>query len=117
MLSAILYNKTMRSVICPAIDDVTMEAVFYALGNKDRLQIIKNLYQSSKKGDVALTCGNAVKGLDNLSPSTASHHFRILREGGLVKSSREGKECYNSLRLAELEQKFPGMVQNIIANI
>lgn len=107
----------MRSVACPSIDDITLESIFYALGNKDRLQIVNNLYRASNDGTGALACCNATKGLDNLSPSTASHHFRILREGGLVKSTRDGKECYNTLRLDELEQKFPGVLKSIIENI
>jgi len=49
-----------------------------------------------------------------LPKSTTSLHFRILREAGLIRSERVGVECDNSLRTAELEKRFPGLVRAIL---
>ncbi len=46
--------------------------------------------------------------------STCSLHFRILRDAGLVQSERKGVECGNSLRSAELERRFPGLLRTIL---
>jgi DNA-binding transcriptional ArsR family regulator len=96
------------------MDDVTLEALFYALSNETRLQIIFNLYQVHQNGGQALNCALAVENIEPLAPSTTSHHFRILREGGLVRSERAGKDCNNSLRMEELNQKFPGLLPAVL---
>ncbi len=105
------YIFVMRVMLHPSLDGITLESLFYALGNKERIQIIANLYRA---GDTALICAETMKGIDDLPQSTTSHHFRILREGGLVHSERKGKECYNTLRLKELETKFPGLMKTIL---
>lgn len=100
----------------PSLDDITLDAVFHALGDRNRLRIVANLFQQSNDQQ-PLICSEAVKGIDNLPASTTSHHFRILREGGLVRSVREGRDCYNTLRLDELEAKFPGLMKAVLTLI
>lgn len=104
----------MRTLVHPSIDDIELQALFYALGDKTRLRIIANLHAG---GTTPLICAEATANIENLSQSTSSHHFRILREGGLVHSERKGKECYNTLRTAELETKFPGLMKTILTTI
>lgn len=98
----------------PSIDDITLDAIFHALGDRNRLRIVANLYGQTEK---PLICTEAVKGIENLAPSTTSNHFRILRECGLVRSVREGRDCYNTLRLDELNAKFPGLLAAILMSI
>lgn len=98
----------------PSMDDITLDALFYALGNGTRLKIVARLYHAK---DTSLICNEAVADIDNLPPSTTSHHFRILREGGVIRSVRTGKECHNALRLEELESKFPGVLQSVLDNL
>jgi DNA-binding transcriptional ArsR family regulator len=45
-----------------------------------------------------------------------SHHFKILRGAGIVRTVIEGTEHMNSLRLAELEKKFPKVVSSVLKN-
>lgn len=92
----------------PAIEDVTLQSVLYALADPVRLEIIKKL--------TGMGCGlncSAAAPVD-LPKSTQSHHFRILREAGLVRSERRGTEVVNSLRCAEIEKRFPGVVSSVI---
>lgn len=98
----------------PSIDDITLAAIFHALGDRNRLRIVANLYREAGQ---PLICTEAVKGIDNLAPSTTSNHFRILRECGLVRSVREGRDCYNTLRLEELNGKFPGLFAAVLTSI
>jgi DNA-binding transcriptional ArsR family regulator len=98
-------------MVHPPLDDITLESLFYALGDKTRLRILSNIYAG---GENPIICAEATAGIANLSQSTSSHHFRILRESGLVHSERKGKECYNTLRLSELETKFPSLMKTVL---
>ncbi len=48
-----------------------------------------------------------------MAKSTLSHHFRILREAGIIATHREGGLALNVLRTAELEASFPGLLRAI----
>lgn len=79
----------------------------YALSDPTRLEIVGRLANASRK----LTCGE----LDlNRPKSSMSHHFKILRAAGLVETLIEGTEHMNALRVAEIEQKFPGVLQSVL---
>lgn len=43
-----------------------------------------------------------------------SHHFKILRDAGLLETRPQGNEHLNSLRTTELEKKFPGLMRSIL---
>jgi DNA-binding transcriptional ArsR family regulator len=45
-----------------------------------------------------------------LSKSTLTHHFRILREAGLISDADYGNRRGVSLRREELERRFPGLL-------
>jgi hypothetical protein len=44
-----------------------------------------------------------------------SHHFRVLRDAGLVQTRNVGTTHMNSLRMAEMEGRFPGLLGCILA--
>jgi DNA-binding transcriptional ArsR family regulator len=46
--------------------------------------------------------------------STLSQHFKVLREAGLIRGERRGVEMHNTSRCAEVEQRFPGLLQAIV---
>ncbi len=97
-----------RPFLHPAIEDVTLEGVLYALAEPARLEIIKKL----AGGTCGLNCQMAAPA--EIPKSTLSNHFQILREAGLIRSERRGTEVVNSLRCAELEKRFPGVVAAIL---
>ncbi|HXE02730.1 MAG TPA: metalloregulator ArsR/SmtB family transcription factor [Hyphomicrobium sp.] len=97
-----------RPFVHPAIEDVTIGSVLYALADPTRLEIVKKL----SRGSCGLNCSEAAPA--DLPKSTQSHHFQILREAGLVKSERRGTEVVNALRCAEIEKRFPGVVSSIL---
>ncbi|TQF06997.1 ArsR family transcriptional regulator [Kitasatospora acidiphila] len=49
-----------------------------------------------------------------VSKSTATHHFRILREAGLIRQYYAGTARMNELRGAEVEAAFPGLLAAVI---
>ena len=97
-----------RPFVHPAIEDVTIESVLYALADLTRLEIVKKL----ARGSCGLNCSMAAPA--DLPKSTQSHHFQILREAGLIKSERRGTEVVNWLRCTEIEKRFPGVISSIL---
>ena len=79
----------------------------YALADPTRLEIVLMLAQAGKK----LTCGEINL---NRPKSSMSHHFKILRSAGLVETLIEGTEHMNSLRLEEVEAKYPGVLSAVL---
>jgi len=91
----------------PVPEEISLPKVLHALSDPVRLEIVMKI---ARAGEVA--CG----AFDIPMPkSTLSHHFRVLRESGVVASRREGNELMNYLRSEELEARFPGVLEAIIA--
>lgn len=97
----------MRQIKHPSIDQVELTDIMYALSDPARLEIVGRLANAGRK----MTCGE----LDlNRPKSSMSHHFKILRAAGIVETLIEGTEHMNALRVEEIEQKFPGVLQSVL---
>jgi DNA-binding transcriptional ArsR family regulator len=103
-----MFLLMQRPFVHPAVEDVTLECVLYALADPTRLEIVKKL----ASGNGSLNCSMAAPA--DLPKSTQSHHFQVLREAGLIRSERRGTEVVNSLRCSELEKRFPGVIASIL---
>lgn len=97
-----------RPFVHPQMDDVSLESVLYALADPARLAIIQCLTNQG----CAMNCSAAAP--ETLAKSTQSHHYRILRDAGIIRSERRGTEVINSLRCKEIEKKFPGVIATIL---
>ncbi|HEY0296138.1 MAG TPA: helix-turn-helix domain-containing protein [Bordetella sp.] len=96
----------MRTYNHPDPANFVLERIFHALSDPVRLEIVQRLAHVEEA-----TCGE----LDGGRPkSSMSHHFRILREAGLVQTSVAGTVHQNTLRRAELNSRFPGLVDAIL---
>jgi DNA-binding transcriptional ArsR family regulator len=82
--------------------------VLYALADPARLAIVHRLTNQG----CAMNCSAAAP--ESLAKSTQSHHYRILREAGIIRSEKRGTEVVNTLRCKEIEKKFPGVVPSIL---
>ncbi|MFC7980336.1 ArsR/SmtB family transcription factor [Streptomyces sp. NPDC057336] len=51
-----------------------------------------------------------------VSKSTRSHHFRVLREAGLIRQVDRGNSRMARLRADDLEARFPGLLDLIRKN-
>lgn len=99
--------SAMRAYTHPNPEDLILERVLYALSDPVRLEIVRCLASVSEA-----TCGE----LDGGRPkSSMSHHFRVLRDAGLVHTRNVGTTHMNSLRTAELNSRFPGLLSSILA--
>lgn len=96
----------MRAIPHPALKDVTLTQVLYALSDPVRLGVVRQL---SSQGQA--TCS----ALDGGRPkSSMSHHFKVLREGGLVFTRTDGPAHLNELRREEMDERFPGLLDAVL---
>jgi DNA-binding transcriptional ArsR family regulator len=87
----------------PSSKELQLTSVMYALSDEVRLGIVRQL---AAKGEQP--CG--VFEVDR-PKSSLSHHFRVLRESGVVSTRKDGKALMNTLRRADLETRFPGLLE------
>jgi DNA-binding transcriptional ArsR family regulator len=96
----------MRPIHHPHPQDITLSGVLYALGDPVRLEIVRRLATTGE-----LSCSD----LDlAVAKSTLSHHFKILREAGVLYCRKQGTQHMNSLRRKDLDQAFPGLLDVIL---
>jgi DNA-binding transcriptional ArsR family regulator len=97
----------MRTFPHPTAEDLSLERVLHALSDPVRMDIVRCL-----AGTGEATCGE----LDGGRPkSSMSHHFRVLRDAGLVHTRNIGTTHMNSLRAEVLDARFPGLLASILA--
>lgn len=99
----------MRPLIHPKVEDITLTGLLHALSDPVRLDIVRRLAAATNE----MNCQAAAHSLD-LPKSTLSHHFRVLREAGLVQSERKGVQLCGRLRIEEIEARFPGLLSAIL---
>ena len=78
-----------------------------ALSDPVRVTIVRAL---AAQGEMA--CGTLELGVSN---ATRSHHFRVLREAGLTQTRPEGTHRYVSLRREAMDERFPGLLDAVLA--
>jgi DNA-binding transcriptional ArsR family regulator len=102
-----------RVLTHPHMRDVTVAAILHALSDPVRLGIVKELL----KVRGGMNCTQTAQKLQAPMPkSTCSQHYRILRESGLIASERRGVDLICSVRTAELQARFPGLLASILAS-
>jgi DNA-binding transcriptional ArsR family regulator len=91
----------------PPREKIELAAVLHALSDPVRLRIVAGLARDGER-----TCG----GFDlPVTKSTCTHHFRVLREAGVIRQRAEGTARVNALRRDDLDARFPGLLDTIIA--
>jgi DNA-binding transcriptional ArsR family regulator len=90
----------------PAADEIELAAVLHALSDPMRLRIVAGLAAEDRR-----TCKSF--GLP-VTKSTCTHHFRVLREAGVIRQRLEGTTKLNSLRREDLEARFPGLLESVL---
>jgi DNA-binding transcriptional ArsR family regulator len=94
-------------VIEPSIETVTIDVVLSALADPVRLTFVRAL---DAAGD--WTCGSDVLKDTGVTivKSTLSHHIKVLRDAGLIRTRVDGIRRLVTLRYDDVEQRFPGLL-------
>jgi len=100
----------MTRFVHPAKEDITLASVLGALADPVRLKILKKLLNKRHR---CLSCTDAAPCAE-MAKSTLSHHFRVLRDAGLIRTTKQGVENLNSVRWDELSERFPGLLTLIM---
>lgn len=100
----------MTRFVHPRKEDITLAGVLSALGDPLRLAILAKLLEKRREH---LSCSEAAPCAE-MAKSTLSHHFRVLRDAGLIRTTKRGVENLNSVRCDELNERFPGLLAMIM---
>ena len=92
----------------PRRDELMLTTVLHALSDELRLEIVRSVARAGEQA-----CGS-FSFAASIPKSSLSHHFRALREAGVLATRRDGKELINSLRREDLEARFPGLLKAIL---
>jgi DNA-binding transcriptional ArsR family regulator len=95
----------------PSREQLDISRVLEALSNPIRQRVVAQLAETT---DFRFTCGEL---LPELPKSTATHHWRMLRDSGVVGVQRNGREFRASLRRADLDARFPGLLDAVLAAV
>lgn len=96
----------MRKMRHPKPEDIELARVLYALSDPVRLDVARQL---DREGEA--TCA----ALDHGRPkSSMSHHFRVLRDAGVVQTRTDGTAHMNAVRRDELDRLFPGLLDAVL---
>ncbi|MCX4629408.1 helix-turn-helix domain-containing protein [Streptomyces sp. NBC_01443] len=89
----------------PAPEEMDLGDVLSALADGHRRRVILTLL--AEPDGTERHCSSF--GLP-VSKATRTHHFRVLRQAGLVRQVNRGNSNMATLRRADLEQRFPGLL-------
>ena len=105
--SAIYF--VMVQFVHPSREDITLAGVLAALADPMRLKIVRGLLE---QGD-CMSC-TAAAPCPGMAKSTLSNHFRVLREAGLIQTSKKGVEHRNVVREADINARCPKLLKTIL---
>ena len=101
-------SRYMKNLHHPNKEDISIFGILYALSEPVRFSIVEQLANGAE-----LTCG-AFKLPSTKGKSTMTHHFKVLRDSGLIFTRVEGREHYTSLRRSEVEERFPKLLDAML---
>ncbi|WP_084012855.1 ArsR/SmtB family transcription factor, partial [Thermobifida halotolerans] len=93
----------MRKAHHPATEELSLTTVMAALSDPLRVGVLRVLADGRERGWGELRAP--------VAKSTLSHHLRVLRDAGITRTRQEGTRCFVTLRRADLEQRFPGLLE------
>jgi DNA-binding transcriptional ArsR family regulator len=91
----------------PKREEIELAAVLHALSDPVRLKIVAAL----ANGGEERSCGSFDV---PVTKSTCTHHFRVLREAGVIHQRHEGTSRLNTLRREDLEARFPRLLETVL---
>lgn len=102
----LLPEQPPRTYWYPDREDVTLFGVLNALSDPLRLEIVRKLNEHEEQCPYDFL---AITTKQNLV-----HHFKVLREAGLIMSRFEGRNKFTRLRRELIDDMFPGLIDSIL---
>lgn len=85
-----------------------LQQILAALADPVRLEMVRRLGNAG----VPTPCARLY---DGINKSTATHHFKTLREAGLLERLVLGGQIHQRLRTDDVEAAAPGLLDAVIA--
>ncbi|MDR8412814.1 helix-turn-helix domain-containing protein [Nonomuraea sp. 3-1Str] len=99
-------NSRRPALVHPDADALDVLDILHALADPTRMTIVRTLRAAPERA-----CGTFPV---DVAPSTLTHHFRVLREAGLIRQREDGNRRWTALRLEDLDARFPGLLDAIV---
>ena len=94
----------------PSVDQIDLANVLSVLGDQTRLAVVGYL---ARNEGMPVNCSRF---LDLGSKTNLSYHLAKLREAGVTRTEVRGTSRLISLRRDDLDSRFPGLLNSIIAS-
>jgi DNA-binding transcriptional ArsR family regulator len=91
----------------PDVSEIELTRVLAALSDPTRIGLVRVLADGEERAWNELRVP--------LAKSTLSHHLKVLRDAGVSRTRREGTRCFVRLRVADLDERFPGLLDVLLA--
>ncbi|WP_092902876.1 helix-turn-helix transcriptional regulator [Rhodobacter sp. 24-YEA-8] len=102
-------NFTPLSLYHPPGEDLVLTDILFALSDPARLEIVRQIASG------ALEMAQCHLQNPDAPKSTKSHHMKVLREAGVMRNEPAGRGRLLSLRLEDLDRRFPGLMRAVLA--
>lgn len=102
-------SRAARDLPHPELADIELPAVLFALSDPARLDLVREL---ASQGPLTVAQCQATGG--DVPKSTFSHHLKTLREAGLIRNEPAGRQRTVTLRRAEVDARFPGLLDAVV---
>jgi DNA-binding transcriptional ArsR family regulator len=102
-----------ESQVTEVVDEVvehpvgSVHQVLLALQDPVRLEIVRRL----RNAGTPLQCAALYEGINK---STATHHFKVLREAGLTERVVADGLIHQRLRVGEVDAAMPGLLDSVV---
>ncbi|MFC4588484.1 ArsR/SmtB family transcription factor [Sphaerisporangium corydalis] len=103
-----MTSTPVRALAHPLREEIRLEGVLHALSDPMRLRVVSYL---AALGDQEAACSDIELAI---SKSTTTHHFRVLREAGVIRQIYRGTAKMNTLRREDLDALFPHLLQSVL---
>src|SRR2546421_5335037 len=100
-------TEATEEITHPKRGEIELGGVLHAVSDSVRLKIVAALADSEGEP----TCGSFDV---PVTKSTCTHHFRILREAGVIHQRQVGTTRLNTLRRDDLDARFPGLLEKVL---
>jgi DNA-binding transcriptional ArsR family regulator len=90
----------------PKRDELELARVLHALSDPVRLKIVASIANGGEcaMGEIEVP----------VTKSTCTHHFKVLREAGVLQQRQVGTARLNTLRRDDLDARFPGLLETVL---
>ena len=95
----------------PEPQELALGLVLAALADPLRRQVVAELARAPEGEE--RTCASFCL---PVTKATRTHHFRVLREAGLIRQIDRGNCRMTSLRRSDIEARLPGLLALIVAD-